>query len=70
VAFIVGVVPSIPGLINAVNAHIDVGVGEHPYEFGWLLGFVATTIVYVGLSWLFPAHEAQVGRAILHAERT
>jgi cytosine/uracil/thiamine/allantoin permease len=68
VAFIVGVVPSIPGLINAVNAHIDVGVGEHPYEFGWLLGFVATTFVYVGLSWLFPAHEAQVGRAILPDE--
>jgi NCS1 nucleoside transporter family len=68
VAFLVGVVPSIPGLINAVNAHIDVGVGEHPYEFGWLLGFVATTIVYLGLSWLFPARESQIDRAILPDE--
>ncbi|KAJ6101737.1 hypothetical protein N7499_001367 [Penicillium canescens] len=67
-AFLVGVVPSIPGLINAVNAHIDVGVGEHPYEFGWLLGFVATTIVYLGLSWLFPARESQIDRAILPDE--
>ncbi|KAJ5171026.1 Permease cytosine/purines uracil thiamine allantoin [Penicillium coprophilum] len=68
VAFIVGVVPSLPGLINSVNSHIDVGLGIHPFEFGWLLGFVATSIVYLLLSWLFPAKETQVDRAILPDE--
>ncbi|KAI9933799.1 hypothetical protein MW887_004871 [Aspergillus wentii] len=38
VAFLVGVAPNLPGLINSVNTHIDVGVGIHPYQFGWLLG--------------------------------
>ncbi|EPS28393.1 hypothetical protein PDE_03339 [Penicillium oxalicum 114-2] len=68
VSFIVGVVPSLPGLINGVNAKIDVGVGVHPYQFGWLLGFVATAVVYLALSWLFPARETQVPRAVLPDE--
>lgn len=68
VAFLVGVVPNLPGLINAVNQEIDVGVGVHPYHFGWLLGFVATAGVYVGLSWLFPALDARVERAVLPEE--
>ncbi|KAJ5445742.1 Permease cytosine/purines uracil thiamine allantoin [Penicillium cf. griseofulvum] len=68
VAFVVGVAPCIPGLIKSVNSHIDVGVGMHPFEFGWLLGFVATSIVYVLLSWLFPAKETQVDRAVLPDE--
>ncbi|CAG8334741.1 unnamed protein product [Penicillium nalgiovense] len=68
VSFIVGVAPSLPGLVNAVNSHIDVGVGIHPYEFGWLLGFVATSIAYLSLSWLFPAQETQIDRAVLPDE--
>jgi NCS1 family nucleobase:cation symporter-1 len=68
VAFLVGVIPSLPGLINSVNARIDVGVGEHPYQFGWLLGFVATTIVYLLLSWIFPALESRIDRAVLPDE--
>jgi hypothetical protein len=67
-SFIVGVAPSLPGLINAVNSHIDVGVGIHPYEFGWLLGFVATSIAYLLLSWLFPAQETRIDRAVLPDE--
>ncbi|XHF96497.1 hypothetical protein AWENTII_000131 [Aspergillus wentii] len=65
VAFLVGVAPNLPGLINSVNTHIDVGVGIHPYQFGWLLGFVATSFVYVGLSWWFPVREALVERAVM-----
>lgn len=68
VSFIVGVAPCLPGLINTVNSHIDVGVGIHPFEFGWLLGFVATSITYVSLSWLFPARETQIDRAVLPDE--
>lgn len=68
VAFLVGVAPNLPGLINAVNAEIDVGVGVHPYQFGWLLGFFATAGVYVGLSWLFPALGTRVERAVLPDE--
>ncbi|KAJ6179931.1 hypothetical protein N7519_010392 [Penicillium mononematosum] len=67
-SFIVGVAPSLPGLINAVDSHVDVGVGIHPYEFGWLLGFVATSIAYLSLSWLFPAQETRIDRAVLPDE--
>lgn len=68
VAFLVGVAPNLPGLINAVNPKIDVGTGIHPYQFGWLLGFVATTGVYLGLSFWFPAQETKIGRAVLPDE--
>ncbi|GKZ24354.1 hypothetical protein AbraIFM66951_011135 [Aspergillus brasiliensis] len=68
VAFIVGVVPSLPGLINSVNSSIPVGVGIHPYQFGWLLGFVGTSLVYVGLSWWFPARHAIIERAVMAEE--
>ncbi|KAL2796001.1 permease for cytosine/purines, uracil, thiamine, allantoin-domain-containing protein [Aspergillus keveii] len=68
VAFLVGVVPSLPGLINSVNSSIDVGVGLHPYQFGWILGFVGTSIVYVALSMIFPCDESLVHRAVLADE--
>ncbi|KAJ5249236.1 hypothetical protein N7468_000687 [Penicillium chermesinum] len=68
VAFLVGVAPSLPGLINAVNSSINVGAGIHPYQFGWLLGFCGTTVVYVALSWLFPARDTQIDHAVLPDE--
>ncbi|CEJ59788.1 Putative NCS1 allantoate transporter [Penicillium brasilianum] len=68
VSFLVGVVPSLPGLINTVNPKIHVGVGVHPYQFGWLLGFSATAGVYLALSWLFPAKETRIPRAVLPDE--
>ncbi|CAI7649615.1 unnamed protein product [Penicillium glandicola] len=68
VSFIVGVVPSLPGLINTVNSHINVGVGIHPFEFGWLLGFFGSSMTYVLLSWLFPAFETKIDRAVLPDE--
>lgn len=64
VAFVVGVAPSLPGLVNSVNSSIDVGVGIHPYQFGWLLGFFATTLVYVTLSYLFPVAETLIERPV------
>ncbi|KAJ5143377.1 uncharacterized protein N7515_002164 [Penicillium bovifimosum] len=65
VAFLVGVAPNVPGLVNAVNPNVDVGVGIHPFQFGWLLAFFATATVYMALSWLVPAVETQVPRAVL-----
>lgn len=67
-AFLVGVAPNLPGLIHSLNASIEVGQGVHPYQFGWLLGFFAASVMYVGLSWAFPAREALVERAILPEE--
>jgi NCS1 family nucleobase:cation symporter-1 len=68
VAFICGVTPSIPGLSNSVNSSIHVGVGVHPYQFGWLLGFFGTSFVYIVLSYAFPAKETLIERAILPDE--
>jgi NCS1 nucleoside transporter family len=65
VAFLVGVAPSLPGFINSINTSISVGVGVHPYQFGWLLGFVGTSIVYLALEYGFPPKETFVERALL-----
>ncbi|ORX97439.1 uracil permease [Clohesyomyces aquaticus] len=64
-SFVVGVAPNLPGFINSINPGIGVGVGVHPYQFGWLLGFVGTAGVYWGLSKGFPARETMVERAVL-----
>ncbi|KAF2465225.1 uracil permease [Lindgomyces ingoldianus] len=65
IAFLVGVAPNLPGFINSINSNIDVGVGVHPYQFGWLLGFVGTSIVYVGLAYAFPPKESMIDKAVL-----
>jgi nucleobase:cation symporter-1, NCS1 family len=63
-AFLVGVAPSLPGFINGIDNSVDVGVGIHPYQFGWLLGFVGTALVYTSLSLLIPARETFIERAV------
>lgn len=68
IAFVVGAAPSIPGLVESVNSHIHVGLGIHPYQIGWMLGFVGTSIVYVGLTYAFPARETLIERAVLPDE--
>lgn len=68
VAFLVGVAPNLPGFINSINSNIDVGVGVHPYHFGWLLGFVATSIVFVALEKLLPPKETFIEKAVLPDE--
>jgi NCS1 family nucleobase:cation symporter-1 len=64
VAFLVGVVPNMPGFINSINPNIDVGVGSRPYTFGWLLGFVGTSIVYVALNWMWTPTETLIERSV------
>jgi nucleobase:cation symporter-1, NCS1 family len=68
VAFLVGVAPNMPGFINSINTNIKVGVGVHPYQFGWLLGFVGTSIVYIALEKIFPPRETLIERAVLPDE--
>ncbi|CEN62715.1 hypothetical protein ASPCAL09347 [Aspergillus calidoustus] len=65
VAFIVGTTPSLPGLIHSVNSGIEIGVGVHPYEFGWLLGFAGSAVVYLGLDYWFPYPGAKIPVAVL-----
>ncbi|KAH7413953.1 uracil permease [Phaeosphaeria sp. MPI-PUGE-AT-0046c] len=69
VAFVVGVAPNLPGFINSINPAIDVGVGARPYTFGWLLGFVATSLVYLILElWVSPPTETFIEKAVLPDE--
>ncbi|KAH8701630.1 putative uracil permease [Talaromyces proteolyticus] len=65
IAFVVGATPSLPGLMHSVNSRIEIGVGVHPYEFGWLLGFFGSTIVYLGLNHWFPYANANIPTAVL-----
>lgn len=66
IAFLVGVAPNLPGFIQSINPKINAGVGARPYSFGWLLGFVATSLVYLILGlWIVPPKEAMIDEAIL-----
>lgn len=67
-AFVVGITPTLPGFINSINSNVEVGVGVHPYQFGWLLSFTGASIVYLGSNWIFPAREALIERAVLPDE--
>ncbi|PVI04329.1 uracil permease [Periconia macrospinosa] len=64
-AFLIGVAPNMPGFINSINPDIEVGVGSRPYSFGWLLGFTATSIVYVALSMIFRPTRTMIETAVL-----
>ncbi|PGH00847.1 hypothetical protein AJ79_08099 [Helicocarpus griseus UAMH5409] len=68
VAFVVGVAPSIPGLANSVNPNVNAGVGVHAYQIGWFVGIAGTSLVYMALSYIYPARETQIERAVLPDE--
>jgi NCS1 family nucleobase:cation symporter-1 len=58
VAFLVSVVPNLPGLANAVNPDVKLGGGiQHIYDMSYLWGFLSAAFVYVALSKAFPARE-------------
>ncbi len=46
--------PNLPGFINSIKPSIDVGVGQRPYTFAWILGFAITSLIYVALSAILP----------------
>ena len=69
VAFVVGIAPNLPGFINSINSSIWVGLGSRPYDFGWMLGFVGTSVVYLALSYIWPPpKEVKIDRAVLPDE--
>ena len=57
-----------PGFINSINPAITAGVGNHPYQFGWLLGFSSTAVIYTVVSLVVPAKETFIERAVLPDE--
>ncbi|OJD11230.1 hypothetical protein AJ78_07957 [Emergomyces pasteurianus Ep9510] len=67
-SFVVGVAPSLPGLIHSVNHNIDPGVGAHAYQIGWFVGIAGTSLVYLTLSYVYPARETHIEHAVLPDE--
>ncbi|KAJ5804915.1 hypothetical protein N7474_010802 [Penicillium riverlandense] len=65
VAFVIGIAPSLPGLTHSVNSNIVIGVGVYPYNFGWLLGFAGSTLIFLGLNFWFPYAKAEIAMAVL-----
>jgi NCS1 family nucleobase:cation symporter-1 len=58
VAFLISVVPNVPGLAKAVNPSVKLNSGiEHIYDMSYLWGFCSAAFVYVVLNRLFPAPE-------------
>lgn len=68
VAFVVGVAPSLAGFVNGIDARVEVGVGVHPYQIGWLIGFFGAALVYTALSFWLPARETFIDEAVLPDE--
>ena len=64
IAFVVGVAPNLPGFINSINSNIDPGVGKRPYTFGWILGFIGTSLVYIVLNLIWKPTDTFIPRAI------
>ncbi|KAI6784127.1 uncharacterized protein J7T54_004673 [Emericellopsis cladophorae] len=53
-AFLVAIVPGLPGLIKAVNPGVDVPEGfQNIYTLNWLVGVVVAGVLYYGLSVFF-----------------
>ncbi|KAJ0420581.1 permease for cytosine/purines, uracil, thiamine, allantoin-domain-containing protein [Aspergillus carlsbadensis] len=61
-AFLVSVVPNIPGMAATVNTKLAGGIGgaQKIYDMFYFWGFSAAVVVYVGLSWVFPEERTLV----------
>ncbi|KAL7794421.1 permease for cytosine/purines, uracil, thiamine, allantoin domain-containing protein [Trichoderma ceciliae] len=58
IAWAVGVAPTLPGFIAAVNLSVSLPVGmTELYYLNYLYGFVSSAVVYAALHWIFPAKE-------------
>lgn len=68
VAFLVPVVPLLPGLAHSINGTF-IGSGlTNLYSFDWLFGFVVSIFLYTSLSWIFPHKNALVPQTIYHID--
>lgn len=68
VAFLVAVVPLLPGLAAQVNPNVDISLGlQHMYDCNYLYGFLSGGLMYVLLSKFFPAQETLTDAPIYDA---
>lgn len=68
-AFLVSVVPNVPGLAKAVNPSINISAGvEHIHDINYLYGFISAFVLYWALSYVFPAPETLVAECIFDDE--
>lgn len=69
VAFLVSVVPNVPGLAKAVNPSLDIGEGaQHIHDVNYLYGFISAFVLYWALSIFFPAKETLLTECIYDDE--
>lgn len=64
-AFLVAVLPNLPGLAESISANLKISEGaRNLYTICWLYGFVSSIVVYVGLHAVCPAKASLVERTI------
>lgn len=67
-AFLVAVVPLLPGLATQVNSSVTISVGmQHLYACSYLYGFLSGGVIYVVLSKVFPAQDTLLEAPIYDA---
>ncbi|KAL2848380.1 permease for cytosine/purines, uracil, thiamine, allantoin-domain-containing protein [Aspergillus pseudoustus] len=82
-AFLVSVVPNIPGMAATVNTDLagSIGGADKIYDMFYFWGFTSAVVVYVGFSWMFPEEgtlvpvtisgdEGYVGREVGDVEKS
>ncbi|GIZ36896.1 hypothetical protein CKM354_000036200 [Cercospora kikuchii] len=68
-AFLISLVPNIPGLAHAVNPSVQIGSGiQHLYDVNYIWGLFSAAFVYWSLSYFFPARETLLEESI-HDDR-
>lgn len=61
VAWVVAVIPSMPGFVHDANPKLSVPVGlGRVYSISFILGFVIAVLLALLLHWLFPVHYPEV----------
>jgi NCS1 family nucleobase:cation symporter-1 len=69
IAFIIAVVPCLPGMAHAVTTSVPVGAIGDIYDINYLWGFSSGFVIYCTLSFLWPATETLIESTISHETR-
>ncbi|EHK96439.1 putative Uncharacterized permease [Glarea lozoyensis 74030] len=64
VAFLISIVPNLPGMAAQVNSDLKVGGAQYIYNMFYLYGFTSAFVVYAALSHFFPATETLIPETI------
>lgn len=64
VAFLISVVPNLPGMAHSVNAKINPGGAVYVYDMFYIWGFTSAFVSYVVLNKFFPAPETLIPETI------